>query len=56
MADVAVILLDGKGQGFACKEPIFGDEALKASPIVSQKRVVFDADFIEKFWAGRIIL
>ena len=47
MADVAVVLLDGKGQLFAGEEPIFGNETMKACPIVSQEGVIFEADFIE---------
>ena len=49
MTDVAVVLLDGEGQVFAGEELVFGDETMKAVPVVGQEGVTLDADFIEKF-------
>ena len=55
MADVAVVLLDGKGQVFAGEELVFGDEAMETFPIVGQERMALEADFIEKLLTGCII-
>jgi hypothetical protein len=55
MADIAVILLDGKSQVFAGEELSFGDEAMKAFPVVSQERVAFEPDFVEVLLTGCII-
>ncbi len=49
MADVAVVLLDGKGQILAGEELVFEDETMKAFPVVGQEGVPLDADFIAKF-------
>ena len=37
MADVAVVLLDGEGQVFAGEELVFGDETVKAVPVVGER-------------------
>lgn len=55
VTDIAVVLLDGKGQILAGEELVFGDEAVEAVPVVGQKDVTLDADFIEKLLAGCII-
>ena len=39
MADVAVVLFDGKGQILAGKELVLGNEAMKTCPIVGQESV-----------------
>src|ERR1700755_3375262 len=51
VTDIAVILLDGKGQILAGEELVFGDETMKAVPVVGQEGVTLDADFIEKLLA-----
>ena len=48
MADVAVVLLDGEGQVFAGEELVFGDETVKAFPVVGEEGLAFEADFIEE--------
>jgi hypothetical protein len=48
VTDVAVVLLDGKGQVLAGKELVFGDEAVIAFPVVGDELASGDADFIEK--------
>jgi hypothetical protein len=55
MADVAVVLLDGEGQVFAGEELIFGNEAMKALPIIRYERAAFEPDFGEVFLTGCII-
>ena len=55
MTDIAVVLLDGKGQILAGEELVFGDEAVEAVPVVGQDDVTLEADFIEKLLAGCII-
>ena len=55
VTDIAVILLDGKGQILAGEELVFGDETMKAFPVVGQEGVTLDPDFIEKFLTGCII-
>jgi len=55
MPDVAVILLDGKGQILACEELIFGNAAMESLPIVGHERVARDPDFFEMFSTGCII-
>ena len=55
MTDIAVVLLDGKGQILAGEELVFGDETMKAVPVVGQEYVTLDLDFIEKFLTGCII-
>ena len=55
MADVAVVLLDGKGQVFAREELIFGDKAMEAFPIVGEKSFAFKADFVDEPLAGFVI-
>jgi hypothetical protein len=46
MADVAVVQLDGEGQVCAGEELVFGDETVKAAPVVSEDGLVLEADFI----------
>ena len=48
IADVAVVLLDGEGQVFAGEEPVFGDERVKAVPVVGEDGLALEADFIEE--------
>ena len=48
MADVAVVLLDGEGQVFAREELVFGDETVKAVPVVGEEGLALEADFIEE--------
>jgi hypothetical protein len=52
---VAVVLLDRQGQVLAGEELIFGNEAVKAFPIIRYERVVFDPDFVEALLTGCII-
>ena len=51
VTDIAVILLDGKGQILAGEEVVFGDETMKAVPVVGQECVTLEPDFIEKLLA-----
>ena len=37
-ADIAVVLLDGEGQVFAGEELVFGNEAMKALPVIRYER------------------
>ncbi len=55
VTDVAVVLLDREGQVLAGEELIFGNEAVKAFPIIGYERVVFDPDFVEVLLTGCII-
>ena len=55
MADVAVVLLDGEGQVFAGEELVFGDETVKAFPVVGKKGLALEADFIEELLTGGVI-
>ena len=55
MADVAVVLLDGEGQVFAGEELVFGDETVKAFPVVGEEGLALEADFIEELLTGGII-
>jgi hypothetical protein len=55
MANVAVVLRDGKGQVFAGEELVFGDEPMKALPIVGDEGLAFEADFIEELLTGFVI-
>jgi hypothetical protein len=55
MADVAVVLLDGEGQVFAGEELIFGNEAMKALPVIGYERAAFEPDFGEVLLTGCII-
>ena len=55
MAQVAVILLDGKGQVFAGEKLSLGNEAVKALPSVSQEGVTREADFFELLLTSCII-
>ena len=55
MTDIAVVLLDGKGQILASEELVFRDETMKAVPVVGQECVTLDPDFIEKLLAVCII-
>jgi hypothetical protein len=55
MADVAVVLLDGEGQVFAGEELVFGDETVKAVPVVGEESLAFEADFIEEHLTGDVI-
>ena len=48
MADVAVVLLNGEGQVFAGEELVFGDETVKAFPVVGEEGLALEADFIEE--------
>jgi hypothetical protein len=48
MADVAVVRLDGEGQVCAGEELVFGDETVKAFPVVGEEGLTFEADFIEE--------
>src|ERR1700747_2779134 len=47
-ANVAVVLLDGEGQVFAGEELVFGDETVKAFPVVGEEGLALEADFIEE--------
>ncbi len=53
MADVAVVLLDGEGQVFAGEELVFGDETVKAVPVVGEDGLALEADFIEELLTER---
>ena len=55
MTNVAVVLLDGKGQILAGEELAFRDRAVIAVPIVGDERLALYADFIEEFLAGGVI-
>ena len=55
MADVAIVLLDGEGQVFAGEELVFGDETVKAFPVVGEEGLALEADFIEELLTGGII-
>ena len=55
VADVAVVLLDGKRQILAGEQLLFGDEAMVAVPVVRYERAAFDPDFVEVFLTGCII-
>ena len=48
MADVAVVLLDGEGQVFAGDELVFGDQTVKAFPVVGKEGLALAVDFIEE--------
>jgi hypothetical protein len=48
MADVAVVRLDRKGQVCAGEELVFGDETVKAAPVVGEDGLALEADFIEE--------
>ena len=52
MADV---LLDGERQILAGEELVFGNEAMITVPIVGDKRLAFDTDFIEELLASGVI-
>ncbi len=55
VADVAVVLLDWKGQVLAGEDLVFRDEAVVAVPIVGDERLAFDADFVEELLASGVI-
>jgi len=55
VTDVAVVLLDREGQVLAGEELIFGNEAVKALPVIRYERVVFDPDFVEVLLTGCIV-
>lgn len=55
VADIAVILLDGKGQVLAREELVFGDKTMEAFPIVGEEGFTFEADFIDEPLAGLVI-
>jgi hypothetical protein len=55
VTDIAVVLLDGKGQILAGEQLVFGDETMKAVPVVGPEGVTLDPDFIEKLLAGCIV-
>ena len=55
MADVAVVLLDGEGQVFAGEDLVFGDETVKAVPVVGKEGLALEADFIEELLTDGII-
>ena len=48
MTDIAVVLLDGKDQILAGEEWVFGDETVKAFPVVGEEGLALEADFIEE--------
>jgi hypothetical protein len=49
VTDIAVALLNGKGQVLAGEELVFGDETMKAFPVVGQQSVTLDTDFMRSF-------
>ena len=55
MADVAVVLLDRKGQVLADEMSILRDQPAEALPLVGDEDVPIDADLVEKSPAGRIV-
>jgi hypothetical protein len=55
MADVAIVLFNGKGQILAGQELLLGNEALKPLPIIGEEDVTWDADFGEMLLTGGII-
>ena len=55
MADVAIVLLDGNGQIFAGVELRLRDETVVALPIVGDEGLAFETDFVEEFFASRVI-
>ena len=55
MANVAVVLLDGKGQVFAGEERVLGDEAMETLPIVGDEGLAFEANFVDELLAGLVI-
>ena len=55
VADVAVILLDGKGQIFAGMELFFGYEPVEALPVVRDKDFAFHSDLVEELLAGLVV-
>src|SRR5512134_3426016 len=55
MADVAVVLLDWKGQVLAGEQLPLRDQPVEALPIVGQEDVPLEADPVEKSPAGRIV-
>ena len=55
MPEVAVVLLDGKGQILASEELAFGNVAVEPLPVVGHERMAFDSDFSEVLSAGCII-
>ena len=55
VADVAVVLFDGKGQVFAGEELVFRDQAAVALPVVGDESLAFDADFGEELLASGVI-
>jgi hypothetical protein len=55
MADVAVVLLDGEGQVLAGEELVFGDETVKAFPVVGDEGLALEADLINEPLTGFVI-
>jgi hypothetical protein len=55
MTNVAVVLLDGKGQILAGEDLAFRDEAVVAVPVVGDEDLAFDADFVEELLACGVI-
>lgn len=55
MADVAVVLFDGKRQILAGEESAFRDEPVVTLPIICDERLAFDADFVEELLACGVI-
>jgi hypothetical protein len=55
VANVTVVLLDGKSQVFASEELILRDKPMKTLPVVGQERFAFDTDFVEKLPTGFVI-
>ena len=55
VTNVAVVLLDGEGQVFAREELVFGDETVKAVPVVGEEGLALEADFIEELLTGGVI-
>ncbi len=54
MSNVAVVLLNWKGQILTRVKLIFWDQAMASIPVVCDKCFVFHADLLEQFLAGYI--
>ena len=55
MANIAIILLDGKGQVLAREELVFRDKLVKPFPIVGDEGFAFEANFINEPLTGFVI-
>jgi hypothetical protein len=55
VADVAVVLLNGEGQVFTREELVLGNEPMEAFPIIGDKSLAFEADFIDELLTGFVI-